>query len=220
MYLMGEGGLLVDPAKAMALFRQAATAWPQGHATAQYYLAGMYLMGEGGLPVDPAKAAALFRQAADQGHAPAQFNLALMYHEGEGGLPVDPAKAAALLRQAADDGHALAQCELGTMYYNGKGVTSDYEEACRLLQQAVDQDCTKAMHELALALECEEDEDARAVQLLQRAVSKGLAPSMHSLAFMYNGGRGGVTPSAVSVVLCVTTAWRLRTPTHPNTIVA
>ena len=34
----------------------------------------------------------------------------------------------------------------------------------------------------------------------------------------YNGGRGGVTPSAVSVVLCVTTAWRLRTPTHPNTI--
>ena len=38
----------------------------------------------------------------------------------------------------------------------------------------------------------------------------------------YNGGYGGVdggvTPSAVSVVLCVTTAWRLRTPTHPNTI--
>ena len=62
-------------AEAVRLFKLAAE---QGHAQAQYDLAGMYERGIGGLAIDLDEAARLYQLAAEQDHVEAQSKLEVM----------------------------------------------------------------------------------------------------------------------------------------------
>ena len=77
-----------DYATVLSLWRPLAE---QGHAEAQYNLAGMYEYGEG-VPQDYAEAVRWYRLAAEKGDAYAQNNLGVSYYNGEG-VPQDYVQA-------------------------------------------------------------------------------------------------------------------------------
>src|SRR5688572_27773201 len=84
LYETGDG-VPLDPARAMALYREAATA---GHVGAQINLATMYLDGAGA-PRNPSAAVEWFTRAADGGSALAQLSLGMIYESGDAPVKAD-----------------------------------------------------------------------------------------------------------------------------------
>src|SRR5689334_3593187 len=78
-------GVPQDPARALALYRQAATA---GHIGAQINLATMYLEGAG-VKKDPSAGVQWLTRAADRGSMLAQLNLGMIYEAGEPPVKAD-----------------------------------------------------------------------------------------------------------------------------------
>lgn len=87
----------------------------QGHAGAQFMLAGMYDHGRG-VPQDHKEAAKWLRLAAEQGDADAQFNLGVMYFNGEG-IAQDFKAAVKWYLLAVQQGHAGAWIGAGVLVW-------------------------------------------------------------------------------------------------------
>ena len=98
MYSEGKG-VAQDDREAGKWFRKAAE---QGHAGAQFLLAGYYNVGEG-VPEDDREAVKWYRLAAEQGVAGAQLQLSLVYFLGRG-VPEDYVEAYAWMNLAAAQG--------------------------------------------------------------------------------------------------------------------
>ena len=123
--------------------RQAAE---DGHATAQYELAGDYDLGLM-VPEDHAEAVKWYRLAAEQGHVEAQGRLGLKYGLGEG-VKKDDWEAVKWYRKAAEQGHELSQYLLGSACYEGVGVLRNYQEAVKWYRLAAEQGHVDAQYAL------------------------------------------------------------------------
>lgn len=104
MYAQGTGGRIADPARAAALYLQAARA---GDASAQNNVGMLFETGLG-TTHDPKLALDWYRKAAEAGFAPAQFNLGRLYAEGTA-APKDYAEARKWLERAERAGVASAR---------------------------------------------------------------------------------------------------------------
>ncbi len=163
----------------------------EGHANAQFNLAGMYANGRG-VPQDHEQAARWFQLAAEQDHAEAQFNLGNIYATGEG-VPQDDEEAARWYRRAAEQGHARAQYSLAGMYASGRGVPQDDEEAARWYRRAAEQGHARAQYSLAGMYASGRgvpQDDEEAARWYRRAAEQGHARAQYSLGFTYAVGWG------------------------------
>lgn len=133
LYETGDG-VPLDPARAAALYRAAATA---GHAGAHINLATMYLDGVG-VPRDPAAAVEWLTRAADRGDAFARLSLGTIYEWGEPPVRPDVTLAARRYREAADQGLMPAQFRLARLYEEGRGVARDLDQAAMWYRKAAD----------------------------------------------------------------------------------
>ncbi|MCH8040148.1 MAG: sel1 repeat family protein [Nitrospinae bacterium] len=115
----------------------------QGHARAQFNLAGMFAEGLG-VPQDFQEALRWAHLAAEQGLAIAQGKLGALYYIGED-VAQDYQEAAKWFHLAATQGNAKAQFNLGGMYYEGKGLPTDYVLAHLWLTRAAEQGFPKAV---------------------------------------------------------------------------
>jgi TPR repeat protein len=148
LYETGDDGVPLDPSRAVALYRAAATA---GHVGAQINLATMYLDGAG-LPRDAAAAARWYARAAERGSALAQLNLGMIYETGEPGVKADPRLAARRYREAATQGLMPAQYHLARLYEEGRGVPRDLDQAATWYRKAADQTDPAAQLRLGILL--------------------------------------------------------------------
>lgn len=104
MYLKGQAGLTVDPAKALSYFTKAANA---GNIDAMYNTGLAYLRGSG-TEVDMEEAFHWFEKAAYAGDAGAQYNTGLMLLNGEG-VEADPTMAMVWFYLADEQGYEGAK---------------------------------------------------------------------------------------------------------------
>jgi uncharacterized protein len=141
-------GVPLDPARAMALYREAATA---GHVGAQINLATMYLDGAGA-PRNPSAAVEWFTRAADGGSALAQLSLGMIYESGDAPVKADARQAARRYREAATQGLMPAQYRLGRLLEDGRGVTRDLDRAAMWYRKAADQTDPAAQLRLGILL--------------------------------------------------------------------
>ena len=147
LYETGDG-VPLDPAGAMALYRQAASA---GHVGAQINLATMYLDGTGAAR-DPAAAVAWLRLAAERGSALAQLNLGMLFEAGDAPVKADARQAARRYREAAAQGLMPAQFRLARLYEDGRGVPRDLDQAALWYRKAADQTDPAAQLRLGILL--------------------------------------------------------------------
>ncbi|MFC0409577.1 tetratricopeptide repeat protein [Roseomonas elaeocarpi] len=124
-------GIDPDPARAAALYRQAAEA---GDALAQDMLSWMLLEGEV-IPSDPTEARRWAGLAAAQGIAASMTRMGLLHHHALG-VERDVAEAARWWRRAAALGEADGQAMLGAALHMGAGVAADPVEALHWLLRA------------------------------------------------------------------------------------
>ena len=103
LYRYGVGGVALDYAQALALFRLAAA---QNFDAAQCNLGDMYYVGDG-VARDYAEALRLFQFAAAQGHLQALYWVA-HYYEGGRGVRRNKAEALRWYRRAQAAGHTYA----------------------------------------------------------------------------------------------------------------
>jgi len=127
-------------------FREAAK---QGHAEAQFKLAGMYFNGKG-VGKDFNQTTKWYHEAAKLGHLDAQFKLAGFYHFGLGGVAKDLTKATLWYQKAAEQGSVDAQVSLGVMYYKGTEIKPDLQQAKKWLSLAAEQGNEDAISVLEL----------------------------------------------------------------------
>jgi TPR repeat protein len=168
----------------------------QGHADAQFFLAGMYAEGRG-VPHDYALAASWARKASDQGHADAQAKLGLLHSKGYDGLPRDETEAARLYKLSADQGNVAAQCNLGVLYVQGRGgLPKDDREAARLFKLAATQGNATAQGYLGVLYAQGRGglpkDDREAARLYKLAADQGNASAQCNLGGLYAQGRGGL----------------------------
>jgi TPR repeat protein len=147
LYETGDG-VALDPTRAAALYREAATA---GHVGAQVNLATMYLDG-GGVARNAVTAVEWFTRAADRGNALAQLNLGMIYESGEPPVKADPRLAARRYREAATQGLMPAQFRLARLYEDGRGVPRNLDQAASWYRKAADQTDPAAQLRLGILL--------------------------------------------------------------------
>ena len=93
----------------------------QGHAEAQYALAGL-------CGYDYETAAVWYEKAAEQGLAKAQYKIARYYYMGSG-VTQDFEKAVEWFLKSAEQGYGYAKYDLGKCYLKGNGVPQDLDKA-------------------------------------------------------------------------------------------
>src|SRR5579864_6175705 len=122
MYSLG-GGVSKDPARAVALWRQAAAL---GDAEAMFNLALLYEVGNG-VPKDMSRARQLLRQAMKAGHPDAENELANTYMYSP--RRCDFALARKYLLEAYRHGDVRAGVNLGHLYYAADTMPHHFEKA-------------------------------------------------------------------------------------------
>jgi TPR repeat protein len=147
LYETGDG-VPIDLARAVALYREAASA---GHVGAQINLATMYLDGAG-VTRNAATAVEWLRRAADRGSAFAQLSLGMLFESGDPPVRPDIREAARRYRQAAGQGFMPAQFQLARLYEEGRGLSRDLDEAAALYRKAADQKDPAAQLRLGILL--------------------------------------------------------------------
>jgi len=147
LYETGDG-VPLDPARAMALYREAATA---GHIGAQINLATMYLEGAG-VTRNAAASVEWFTRAADRGSALAQLSLGMIFESGDAPVRADARQAARRYREAAAQGLMPAQFRLARLYEDGRGVPRDLDQAATWYRKAADQTDPAAQLRLGILL--------------------------------------------------------------------
>lgn len=118
----------------------------QGHADAQFQLAGMYFNGSY-IKQDMEQAVYWYEKSAAQNQPGAQFFYGLMYRNGEG-VDRDYKKAWHLIEKAANQDYPDANYVLGLMYLNGEGRKRDIENAKFFLKKAAKMDHANAIKKL------------------------------------------------------------------------
>ena len=121
-----------DFKKAAEFFQKAAD---QGHAEAQYGLAGLYGVGNG-VPHNKKLSFHWFRKSAEQGYVESQFSLGSIYLEGDM-VERSVSKAVDWWHKAAEKNHSGAQFNLGSIYLEGKILKQDKIEAYVWLSAAL-----------------------------------------------------------------------------------
>lgn len=130
MYLHGLG-VGKDPARAAALFAQAAAA---GNVAAANYLGALYQLGVG-VPQRLDLAYRWILQSAQGGYPEAELNLGMIFEEGLG-VAVDDEQAAHWYGRAAARGLGDGLYRLALLYDSGRGVEQDATKAAVLLERA------------------------------------------------------------------------------------
>lgn len=180
-------GVPVDPAKAVAEFRQAAAEIPDAA-----FLIGLAYRTGRGVARDDGAAVTWFRQAADKGHADAQFMLGLASLRGLG-VAREPALARDWFAKAAAQGHAGAQYHLGLDYAAGAGGPRDDALAVSWLDKAAAQNHPEAQFALAEAYmngRGAEIDDAWAARWYGKAADQGVVRAQYMLGVAYATGLG------------------------------
>lgn len=180
MYESGLGGLEVDLAKAVALYKNSAD---MGDVIAQFELGCLYEDGRG-ISVDREQAKNYYTMAALQGHRSAQLNLGTLYFQGIDG---NPSYQDALLwfQKAYEHGHPKAAAMLGYIYLEGLGVDKDPARALSFYEHAAEQGDVYGQYNLAVLLN---DEDGvapnpeRALFWIKQAASNNFPPAQIDLA--------------------------------------
>jgi TPR repeat protein len=147
LYETGDG-VPLDPARAVALYREAANA---GHVGAQINLATMYLDGAG-VARSSAAAVEWLTRAADRGSLFARLNLGMIYESGDPPVKADVRLAARHYREAATQGLMPAQFRLARLYEEGRGVARDLDQAAMWYRKAADQKDPAAQLRLGVLL--------------------------------------------------------------------
>ena len=130
MYMLGEGGVKKDKAKARELYTKAAEA---GYSIAQLNLA--FLLEESLDKEDLKESFFWYEKAALQGVIAAQNNLGKMYGLGIG-VKADKQKSLYWFTQAANSNDPIAQANLAVMYLKGDIVNVDIDLAVKLFKKA------------------------------------------------------------------------------------
>lgn len=143
-YLKGWQNYNSNPEEAVKYFKKAAN---QGHAKAQYELAGMYFLGRG-VTINNTQGTFWLQKAAMQGLSKAQHNLAYNYHHGKNGVKKNYIKAFEWYKKAAVQGEAKSQNSIGCLYSDGLGVKQNYAKAFEWFQKAANQGDTDAQYNL------------------------------------------------------------------------
>lgn len=189
LYRAGAGAVARDPARAMALYRQAADLSDTG---AKKKIAEMMIKGEIG-PADFAGGVALIKTLADGGDASALALLGDDYARSDYGHP-DGVQAEAYFREAAAAGLASAYTRLGNLYKGGApGLPADPLKAVAPYEQAItlgDNGGREALARMLLDGTGVAKDPDRAVKLLNDAAAEGDSNALVVLANAYAGGRG------------------------------
>ncbi len=173
-----------DPARAEALYAEAAPAWPQAAL-------GLALIRRANGHA-PETIRPLLAQAATAGLPTALALLAEMEELGKGG-PRDPQAAARNLAQAAEAGHTRAQGRYGRMLLAGLGVARDPltgETWLRRAALAGDRDAAAALGDLYAGHGSLPPNHAEAALWYRRAVERGHAPAARALGLLHLAGSG------------------------------
>jgi len=140
-----------DMAGAIAQYRTAAEAPPDGDDYAQYRLAMIYEDGRG-VKRDYAKAAQWHLKAAENGNAMAQYSLGFLYQEGEG-VARNLTASKRWFHFAALQKHAGAQYSLAFRYLRGEGTAKNSTAAAHWFGAAAQQGHGAAQFSVALRYE-------------------------------------------------------------------
>jgi uncharacterized protein len=132
-----------------------------GDREAQFELANAYLYAKLGLPKNDPQAWIYYEKAASQGDDKASFMLARMAGHGWG-VTQSATLSAHWLTLSSHLGNPQAMYELSVAYAQGDGVPQDQAQARYWLEQSADHDYKIAMQALALELEAQGRQDARA----------------------------------------------------------
>ncbi len=189
-----------DPARAVALWRQAADA---GHAGAMLEMAVAHELGLGGLTKDFATHALWSRRAAEAGLAKAQMFYGVYSYQGIGGVTRNTAEAVKWWRLAAAQGNSLAMSWLHTAYVEGQGVGKDATLARAWLLKAVEAGSDRAMADIGTAywrgtFDLAQD-DGKAVAHWRKAAEGGIGVAMANIAYAYEQGRGVPRDAALAL---------------------
>ena len=120
-----------DAARALALFRKAATA---GHAGAMDRIGIAYERGVG-VAQDTVEATRWYRRSAEAGNSDAMRRLGIALMHGDG-VKIDQTEALRWLRKSAEAGNVPGMTDVGLAYLNGSGVRKDPVEAVRWFRRA------------------------------------------------------------------------------------
>eukprot|EP00038_Savillea_parva_P027543 m.60144 g.60144 ORF g.60144 m.60144 type:complete len:1587 (-) comp7941_c0_seq1:2023-6783(-) len=153
LHLLGNAhrygkGVARDPARAVDLFRHAASMGSKG---ALVTLGVCHELGEG-VAKDIMEAAELYHVAAtERGSAEACFNLASCYLVGKG-VPYNTALACGWFTRAASAGNVAALLHVGRCYEHGHGVAMDSAAAFHWYEQAAKANHTEGCFATGLCL--------------------------------------------------------------------
>jgi TPR repeat protein/peptidoglycan/xylan/chitin deacetylase (PgdA/CDA1 family) len=177
MLMKGEG-TDADPARAVALYQQAAAGGLTGPASLAL---GLYFRDQG----EPAKAAEFLDAAANAGEAEAKLALGGMLLKGEG-VSVDAARAETLLTEAASQGFADPALTTLGLYYRSEGAAQKAADALSKAADAGSADAMLALADMLIKGDGISADPERAVALLKRAADAGLkGPAYQALASYY-----------------------------------
>ncbi|MCB1205515.1 MAG: sel1 repeat family protein [Verrucomicrobiae bacterium] len=180
----------IDHEGESAALREAAKS---GDSFAQFRLAVCYRDGLG-VEADPVEAYRWFRASAESGHVGAQTQVAIDYLMEGGGVPVDFEQAIVWLQKAAAAGDVEARTHLGWCHANGFGVSQDFGQAERLLEDAAQEGNLLAMNGLARLLSGEidgfEPDLERAFEWYLRAAEAGDRGAKYCVGVCLIEGRG------------------------------
>lgn len=207
---LAEGeGTPRDPARALALYRQAAA---MGDHVARYRGAALLLETAEADAAERRAAAGEIEQAARAGYVQAQIGLGQLLLEGTWRRrdPIEAQRwfAVALepLRAEAASGDGWAQQRLGDLHRDGQGVAADGRAAARWYLRALGSGRPSAEMRLARLYQRGAaglpPDAAEAARWLGRAAARGDAVAMYDLARMRLRGEGGAAdPQAARALL-------------------
>ena len=166
-YEMGTG-VVADQKKAVFWFDKAAK---QGYELAYLNLGAHYAQGMG-VEKDEVKAAQYYQLGADSGNMYCLNALGMCYRMGTG-VNIDYTKAFDLFLQAAFAGNFAGAINLAVAYEKGEGVEVDSKEARKWLEMAADYGSSKAMGQLGMYCEKEDNDLPAAFSWYKKAAEVG-----------------------------------------------
>ncbi|MHA0043766.1 tetratricopeptide repeat protein [Deinococcus sp. PEB2-63] len=181
-------GLKPDPARAVALYRDAA----EFNEPVAKLLLGRTLLFGTGVTVDTQEGVRWIRLAAEQGVVDAQILMGDLYAEGQH-VPKDAELAVTWRRRAADQGSMSALTELAWMALRGEGMSPDPVQARQWAETAAARGQRDAL--LVLANVYSEGlgvprDPLRAVEYSRQAAERGSAVGAYYTGMVYLTGTG------------------------------
>ena len=166
-YEMGTG-VVADQKQATFWYEKSAN---QGYELAYLNLGAHYAQGIG-VEKDETKAAQYYQLGADSGNMYCLNALGMCYRMGTG-VKIDYTKAFDLFLQAAFAGNFAGAINLAVAYEKGEGVEANSKEARKWLEMAADYGSSKAMVQLGMYCEKEDQDLPAAFSWYKKAAEVG-----------------------------------------------